>query len=1727
MEEDSEGNGLVYPKIENVFSKVTNIKSEPVDYEYESIELAEYDSNEYHIPIPNKIILGSKPKVSNEPVAETSTAETWQEFPCDECDAVLLTQIDLDTHKQSHSFLVARSMSVNTTQSISSCFIETPEAPKRQRAKKSTAKSSILNNTFPLTNAAKANITVPADEYNLLCNHCDVTFPDEDALMTHKYELLPEKTNICDICQQGFNTVLGLRGHRAVHFRKRRFKAPVPVVGCTTEFLQCPTCTCYFKYPGGILKHMSKFHATVHKKSKPVPFSNKCAYCEKVIGTPRQYNMHILKIHSKMFIYKGQLPVLPKMCVKFKCTLCKQAFATRYAAKKHKALKHPNHKKKTTLETIKNTSLTKNPSLIGAPIPKQTLFKCNNCQIHFVTCSTAVEHSKRCVLAKGDWKCVKCRRTFTHMERPIHTMQHEHSDKFKVHIVDDKIISKVICCCPKCKLHFDENAFWKHVSAGCTEVNGVECNTCNLNMHPDSVSKHRKYHDKDGLSRSDYIIIEFVDAALQGSSPALEGERKLYYCKTCKCNSYTLKNKTFHLSAVCKEKSYTRNCLKCGLLFSNKVYPKHMLDHSEKNLTLDDYTFVRIHDDRVINAPLPEFMKCDECKIRFITSTALKVHDCKTQKYTKCAKCSHKYEQYAYDVHLPFHQYRSSGDEDKVAPTKLYIYACVACNYGFNSYDSLVEHCQHHYNDTHVLKTTACRFCRLNYHGDHFVNHRDIKILKFDHDKLLKNDFLVDGFQSVSREEVEYILSQSMYGKIRNVRNIRLQLVGEGPPKRSLYKCAQCELCFDMKNVLEHTKEPCSRTPRYKCNSCTAEFPTQTTALIHNNIHVIFGDEITFREILFNDQSDKDLNEALRTGRKKESLKFRKCQHCSTWIKENDFQTHMEEHEKKQKVKRQRYTIFPQSGHRKMYTVYRCVHCTADLMKRVNVARHKCSSRATSEKCSKCSLKIRKYFRLKHEKLHLNLPKFVTKNITVLKFEVHDDKYERDDAYETSTPSKTVQKSYDTRKSDRSYQDNPETESEDSQAETPNDSVSDAVNDLVGWKIEMTNKLYQCESCYMCFVSKDLLLDHIPKCVSLTEKPLSCASCDITLHPSLVAFHNKLHDLISQIPDENYLYLISLKLADDTDPWLYKCKPCDVHYLSPKALGYHFSKDHECVTSNVVCNTCNLQFTGHSHTKHKIYHDAKNGFSDQFNIEIVDRKVIQNGSIKVAKDVVSERDVTVDDVTETESQAANVSIDKDNNQTMEPNTSAYDEDEASNDENSSKQGPYDLYKCISCKVHYINRHTLLCHMRRNNRIHSTDSNQCHICNLEFGLYTMKKHKSIHHVNDKHNNFVVNTVMEKIFKDDDDDVCDSVALDEKENLFDTTQEMEDVVQDVTTQDEVNKDDVQNTERTVYASSVDTDDLPLVRPDNDVKKIKLYQCKDCRVCVERTQRNYHVCCSDIQKKCCISCSLAFKRTDFRSHIALHRKHRDLSRKNYVLVRFGRRSVRKKIFKCVPCSTHFVDMQSLQWHMDVYNHQTKRAYCETCGLFFGKLSLGRHVYIHHKKMKLTTEQLEIISVSNDTTSNNVATDSTQNTLDKTEVVKAIPQSKSFKKLFKCFECDVYFLTQSAYYKHMYNHVVLDPTEYIACKMCDIQFLTEDLGVHMKTHRDKTFNLNNLVIEGYQPRSELPRIESYLAVDGLNSKIVSTTTMSDIEEEKIEEKCPKNEEQLSTIDSTSAKLQ
>ncbi|XP_045782947.1 zinc finger protein 729-like isoform X2 [Maniola jurtina] len=1697
---------------------------------------------------------------------------------CKECQTLFATRNDMDAHKMiSHSFLVA----VN-----------------KNKAVKSTSKGNAID----------------ADCKTLLCNHCNVVFPNTIALLRHTYELLPGNF-ACDKCDLVFENDAACKAHMAKHNETN-------LTGPAGTYAICKICSCHFRWSAKLRTHMLSFHRTKEMGDvKHVPSDLKCHFCSSKMNSTQNYNKHILKYHTKL--YHGSYADFEKIS-KFQCPRCSLCFSSDYSVRIHLAAKHgylgsvEDSKKlanfrKTPKESKKIANLSQLPAKSQKnitrtrPLTKSTLFKCNKCHIHFVSCISAVLHSRSCVPTskKDNYRCHQCRRTFKLQDKFYHDYQHSVSDRFKVIEISRNILNRIICKCTSCEICFDEKSFMTFHTDSCNKDSpSMQCKECNVWIHARAMPLHKKIH-ASGLTSRDFIFTEYhhVSMAIKEQEKvnlinkherkvtkivkikkfigSIKTDKKsLYYCPTCKCcMRANVKTHKHYIGQCNTDESQFLTCKSCGLTFTQKGFVTHRNIHKMfPRLKLNDLKFIDIQNGNEIAPPFPNFKKCKKCKVTFFSAGALNNHACNSEESKICKYCHEKFSDLAYKLHLPFHEYAktvethedqevndmSEMNENIPELMKKYksikqvwniLYLCQSCDIVIDSYDKVVEHCQDHFCNmqSYNVTITHCDVCDLNFVDACFKRHEKLH-LNYDMDKdsfiilaykyeNLPSDSWMDMFKGLTKEQIQLILSKSMY---KFARCVRMKVVSKGSLELTLYQCGKCKLIVAPNIVMEHSQnvnDSCVRNrKKYSCSICSLKFAYRSHKILHENLHETRKLDVkSFRIVQFH--ADKQfrvtevknvVDEITNHGKRKEpdGLKFIRCQHCGKLINKHKYRRHIQYHEhynlsksnvksikedaqqikqttnkilnfyvcrdcklcvakpsiklhicedsgskrkcvkcsllfrsqclashykshEKKKFNRSHMRVMYFDGevidkkpikraffetrnlNKKMATLYQCSQCTLCIWNRSNLGKHVCSSDSHKFTCKLCGLAFLTSKRKVHEKIHEHMS-FNSNDIKVIKFNKNPGKYHTmppSRKREVPTNDETDELEVEKRNIDSTSKRKVITSYEGTVAKRPRVDYVKTINDFV----PIANRYFKCKTCKLLFVTATGLIEHEKSC-DTDRNAVKCVDCGLVFHASMINDHKALLDCKRYIKDKVYILTIK-QIGNDynsAENWIIQCFNCDTYNISIDGFQYHLKGNHQPKYTIKTCEKCNIKFFSTSYKFHlRVHHGEDETDISELSIASIEDTTL----VEALQDLPDDEDVVYVDHPPKRKLT--------NRQTVNRKTSS------------------GIYTCDVCGLSFVNPRSLEKH--KYNGKHTERKVNCNLCSLIFTSRSLRKHMGLHHKDHKKSDGVNTSV----------DESNSSIIDD--NQSDTS-----IVQD----DETDMDEL---------SMDDNNDVdPLLISNHNDRSSSENSTKD----VTNSSRN------------------------------------------------AESSGMAGIYKCDVCDMNFLTEHSVVRHQRVGKHNEARHECKECGLIFSFISVKKHMHIHHSndvKKKIpytkktdktdaddsivesiskmfvinpphtssiqdnTTDTKNLTTINNENNSNENITKNINNSrpIEEDNIMNKVGPSRNVEnnsnnmnevlnknKLFKCSICNVYFLTSDDCVEHITNHIQLDTFEYIACKICDLQFCCEFLGRHMKSHREKTFSTEDLIVAEYHPsNSGEVKIDTYLFVDRIKTKLVSTT--------------------------------
>lgn len=1692
---------------------------------------------------------------------------------CKECEILFPTDNDFDAHKMiSHSFLVAVT---------------------KNKAVKSTSKS----------------FDSPAN-CNLLCNHCNVVFPNTIALLHHTYNLLPGKF-ACDKCDMVFESDTACKQHRVSHFGETSLMAG-------QKYIICKVCTCHFKYSTRYKAHLKESHCIDETGVMQEVCSDlQCPLCpnssEHVFLNNTAYNKHITRSHSSYYRKKciDSENIVDKP--QFKCPKCNMFFSSNYSVRIHLTAKHgyvgrlENSKQLPSLNSESSKTVIPNkfnfPQVPSSrktwPLSKSTLFKCNKCQVHFVSCISATIHSNQCRTKKEFFQCTQCNRSIKLQDKLYHTFQHKVSNKFKVIVVSRNILNRILCKCTTCNICFDERSFITHHTNVCDgETPSIHCKDCKIWIHTKAMPLHKKLHAS--VASKEFIIVDYVyaetsvkesetNAAENNESEDTEVKTVMdsenskaktkfinkirrndthayFYCPTCKCNMKVKRG--LHHIGKCNPKKPITTCKLCGLRFTDKGLKTHQALHGEfPKLKLKDLTFVNIQTGRVINAPFPKFKKCKFCDVTFYSYIALRSHTCFEEDAKSCKYCREKFSDAAYKLHVPYHEYTMPSKKPNAIASKSKInendelikkyqslkqvwnilFLCQTCDIVMDDYDRAVEHCQDHFCNMQSYNVTIehCDTCDLNFVDDCYEKHKELhvnnhinkesfKLIEYTYENLLLDSWM-DIFRSLTKEQIDLILSKSIY---RFTRSVRMKVVTNGPTNLMLYQCGVCQVIVACDKVNEHAQNIngiCEGSRKFPCSHCTLTFALKRQREIHEKLHqVIKLNAASFRIVQF--YAEKQFSATVvRKNDKKDnmdshSLKFIRCQHCGKLINKYKYKMHTKNHvyyatyKTKMLLKSKSKSI--QRVKKVALRFYVCKSCNLCVSSRYYKV-HACKANVPTEKCTQCSLLFRAKVIAFHYEFHKK-HSFNSSKINVTFFQ-----------------NGTILRDSDNVKA-QSVQKEEKWVGNKNIHKLPHSKLRHKMQagGRSTLRVKIQNKVmvvYHCAKCNICIWHKHNVPRHT--CVSV-RRQVKCDICGLIEHTSRKIAHSRLHEL---------------RQFDAGD-----LKYIKFHPRASPASNSPVNKDLAQKRKTLAaCEGTDVKRRRFNTNINEINDEGSN--DDSYSASKINQDSNMDEDGKGNKDIpVNKPKVGIARKKEIPFEKSRLFTDYINNR---------------------------YYKCKNCKLLFVTCTGLVQHEEvcgeNGETVNNNEAIRCNDCGLAFHASMIMQHKQLQN-------------------------C-KIHLAERVSLVTIKQKGK---------------------------------------SHDNHKNWLYVCPPCDIYtfslkgIRQHFQNKHQAKSSLIT--CTDCGLTFSCVSFNRHAKLyHRGEFGISDlyiaavedtnledalkdspndKDVVYVddeRYKLQSANNKtpnstldeesnsiiddnlnndsvtdgnpiIYSCNICHLSFITAGTLASHHKRGIHNIRRLRCDLCGLNFTAKSLDIHMRLHHtgqeinnkKKTGVNNTTVDSVSSSFDDESQNdtsieedtIATSKLNDTLEiesvseenidngnsKDIIVKSnpndeleranvfrtsenainndtvnksrddnsgtsdfIPVSKNINigdsipdrssnsneiktntvpntlnielnknKLYKCSQCDVYYLTADDCREHTDRHTQLDPTEYIACKICDLQFCCEYLGRHMKSHREKTFCIDDLIVAEYRIEHGDVRVDTYLAVDRLKTKLVTTTT-------------------------------
>ncbi|XP_050673255.1 uncharacterized protein LOC126971148 [Leptidea sinapis] len=1036
-----------------------------------------------------------------------------------------------------------------------------------QRLKtKNNVKGNMFANTE--TNFEHANITS--------CFHCADKFPSKKSLIEHLYGILEAKKNkikditevntikksLARITQEGYKLKDSDEGRTSLQYSKKK--------KILDFFLQCAVCSCYFRDERFYTKHLLHKHRVKNVSIKKVKYTKKCKFCAQESLDPKSYNKHIYNKH-RLYITKKNLKA-EKYCVSL----------NQYESK-----------------NLRNSK----DALKTMVLPKFIIFKCNLCEVYFISPKMALDHTEHIEILIN-WKCEKCDFIFKRTDSISHTEQHLYGDTFKSVTVYKDSYDKILYKCPACCIHFDENNIKEHFST-CQEnvCQSKHCHQCDILIDHNLKISHEEVHKRGKQNEDDFIIVDIAYERLnaqndnsqnkkQSQYPArkkkikLKTTRKrkhpykstdhtnfllhLNYCSTCKCSVSRLYKVDCHKQGHC-EKITKYVCRFCGLIFTNKAVVAHRRLHTNNSkLQLQNFTFYNMFSGEKIAPPIPDFPQCEGCQMHFVYKVELRSHFCGKSVEYECSFCQKKFDEKAYKLHIPFHKYiiqndistsicRPTNNIDICQPTVSdslinkdecnlifsYYYLCKVCGYNIDSYDEVVEHCQRHLRlgtekyKPLLAETQKCNICKIEIVKDSFEKHN----------KLHNNSNNI-SLKIFTFELFYFILDNVTWLKhlFRSIQDKGLGTILND----SIYKCQN-----GLKLTIAREGDP--QLTIFRCDKCNCvveghllyeHFESCISA--YSNTATKFKCKICGFLFL----SSLSLNNHLNVHRSVTN----KCRIVSFNRKEDD-----------------ELNIIIQMNRRSPhYVLYMCRNCEG-LVNNHLFSSHVCNIKDL-QKCRYCGVLVYTSEVDSHNAKHNQFDSFIENNIKVvlLGYKVIDADNEMNSAKKCK--------------------------------------FKGIVCDYL---------FYKCVKCDVCI--RDFKSTSVHSCASGKAK---CIRCDLYIEERMLSGHLKLHANDQEFIKENIVTIdfnqsrrsldvdtnkekltkpeaseqTNDKLCEEKVVDIYRCSKCGIHFLKKSGVQDHIKKSSSKLVSAQNCSKCGLTFSPNLLFTHILEHHGKKDVNFKFNV---------------------------------------------------------------------------------------------------------------------------------------------------------------------------------------------------------------------------------------------------------------------------------------------------------------------------------------------------------------------------------------------------------------------------------------------------------------------------------------------------------------------------------------------
>ncbi|XP_028171092.1 zinc finger protein Xfin-like [Ostrinia furnacalis] len=915
-----------------------------------------------------------------------------------------------------------------------------------------------------------------------------------------------------------------------------------------------------------------------------------------------------------------------------------------------------------------------------------------------------------------------------------------------------------------------------HLESRCAHLPVHICKICGLTFTNKSMGAHRAMHlKKKGIKLQDFTFYCFRKNK-QISPPV----PKYPECKNCNVHFIS---KVAVLNHICSEDYLT--CHICNIKLSEAVFKLHLSFHyysiTNKNKKIILYQSDAIHSGeqlevREIKRPRPpprkrnlsepghsseaeiQEPKCSARSDRNLSSHTERLHEGQGDEYLhenennstiadvkpepeiaseECKLTSSKHI-ISVEKHLVN---QKAGQSDFVLFEVLY--CCTNCHITIDTYDKVVEHCQDHLCGVEIEKK-GCETCKITLDRNSYDNHikefhsdevtrKSFKLLEFDTFYFTEDNKIWTKhiFRNISQEKSLQILRRSIY---RYGCKTKMQVIQDGSPDLTVYKCNSCFVIVDPESVIKHVENSCFKSRKHPCSYCGLPFMSYLSLKEHLSVHKTMNITLkSYRIVLINQEKDKKSNKIINGHNKFFLLyKCRKCncildqfqRHSHTLCSEmdlkncpvcgllfyhSDYKLHKTKHELVYNFvpKNMKIILFGDRASKEAsldsidqktfkgtivdFTFIQCSKCGVCLEKSpITTINHiKCYEDNEKSKCPKCEMYVLKHKFSRHCKLHDINVHFVKENINIIPYD-HNEQLKKfipaslNLSNEAKNANQTINR------------------------------ISHQTKEKSPILPEKTVKLFKC-TCGLHYLDKNGIDEHFGHCNPKTSKQY-CSKCNLLFTPSVLFTHLLLHH-----GDKKYVYkynIIEMSQNKNLIINIYNCAHCRTHFIEYDKALEHFGNCEDVEVERKECIKCKVFFPIESIAEHETKHHNES-VADINIIDVTDKKDQNKADAKSIDNVIDQADI----VRETKYNISEESL-------SQIDLSRYDNT---------------IYKCEPCNTHFLTEHTLRRHVAHDRHVLSPQQT-CDFCKLSFSLQSLTKHIYIHHDRMKinKNEFIIKT-----------------------------------------------------------------------------------------------------------------------------------------------------------------------------------------------------------------------------------------------------------------------------------------------------------------------------------------------------------------------------------------------